>query len=133
MKIVMVVNKELPLGLIANTTAVLGITLGKVRQEIVGDDCVDTDNQIHKGITKTTVPVLATDGDGLKQIYRKCSEADKVELIDFNRIAQSCRDYEEYKSKLAKANTEKIDFSGLCLYGNPKQIDRITGSLGLLK
>ena len=37
-KCVMIVNKNLPLGLIANTTAILGTALGKLEGEIVGTD-----------------------------------------------------------------------------------------------
>ena len=37
-KCVMIVDKNLPLGLIANTTAILGTVLGKLEGEIVGTD-----------------------------------------------------------------------------------------------
>lgn len=37
-KCVMIVDKNLPLGLIANTTAILGTALGKLEGEIVGTD-----------------------------------------------------------------------------------------------
>lgn len=58
MKIVMVINKELPIGLIANTAAVLGISAGKIYEEIVGDDIQDSDGNIHTGITTKTIPIL---------------------------------------------------------------------------
>lgn len=39
MKIAMVINKELPVGLVANRAAVLGISLSKLfQQDIVGPD-----------------------------------------------------------------------------------------------
>ena len=42
MKLVMVINRDLPLGLVANTAAVLGISLSKIYQEdIVGGDIAD--------------------------------------------------------------------------------------------
>lgn len=59
MKIVMVISKELPLGLVANTAAVLGISLRKIfQQDIVGCDIQDANGNVHIGITGQTIPVL---------------------------------------------------------------------------
>ena len=40
-KCVMVIDEQLPLGIIANTAAVMGITLGKAMPEVVGADVRD--------------------------------------------------------------------------------------------
>lgn len=40
-KCVMVIDESLPLGIIANTAAIMGITLGKKMPEVVGDDVTD--------------------------------------------------------------------------------------------
>lgn len=60
MKIVMLVNKELPLGLIVNTAAVLGVSLGKLKNELVGEDYLDKVNCIHPGIAKSAIPLPST-------------------------------------------------------------------------
>jgi MFS family permease len=133
MKIVMVVNNELPVGLVANTAAVLGISLGHGNREIIGPDVRDATAIRHRGITKATVPILGTDGKELQSIYRKCLAGGKVDVIDFNRIAQGCRNYDDYASKLADTKNERLEFSGLCLHGPKKEIDRLTGSLGLYR
>ncbi|THB78655.1 MAG: DUF2000 domain-containing protein [Desulfobacteraceae bacterium] len=133
MKIVMIVNQELPAGLVANTAAVLGITLGRFRNDIVGPDCLDGSNITHKGITEKNIPILAADGDALKQIYQACMDKAHIDMIDFNRIAQSCRDYEQYSSTLSNTENHRLDFSGLCLWGPKKEITRLTGSLGLYR
>jgi len=41
LKCVMVVDENLPLGIITNTAAVMGITLGKLFPHTVGDDVYD--------------------------------------------------------------------------------------------
>lgn len=133
MKIVMVVNKDLPAGLVANTTAVLGITLGHHKQDIIGSDCMDKEQICHRGITQKTIPVLGAGKDILKKIYHSCIENDLVEMIDFNQIAQKCRDYSEYTQKLLKTRNMDLEFSGLCLSGPKKEINRLTGSLGLYR
>ena len=40
-KCVMVIDESLPLGIIANTAAIMGITLGKKMPEVVGADVTD--------------------------------------------------------------------------------------------
>lgn len=47
-KCVMIVDKNLPLGLIANTTAILGTVLGKLEGEIVGTDVYVLSYHIHQ-------------------------------------------------------------------------------------
>ena len=44
-KCVMVIDESLPLGIIANTAAIMGITLGKKMPEVVGADVTDQKRQ----------------------------------------------------------------------------------------
>ena len=37
-KVVLVIDENLPTGVIANTAAVLGVSLGKLKPELVGDN-----------------------------------------------------------------------------------------------
>ncbi|MBU3951385.1 MAG: DUF2000 domain-containing protein [Proteobacteria bacterium] len=133
MKVVMVVNKELPAGLVANTTAVLGITLGNLNKDLIGPDCMDKEQVCHKGITQETIPVLGADTDVLKKIYHSSIKNEHVDLIDFNQTAQKCRDYSDYTQKLMNTRNSDLEFSGLCLSGPDKEINRLTGSLGLYR
>ena len=56
-KCVIVINEELPLGIIANTCTILGITLGKHVPELVGEDAVDSSEKSHLGIITILVPI----------------------------------------------------------------------------
>ena len=49
-KCVMVIDKELPVGVIANTAGILGITVGKELPEQVGKDVKDASGTQHRGI-----------------------------------------------------------------------------------
>ena len=51
-KCVMVIDEHLPLGLIANTAAIMGITLGKKMPEVVGADVSDQSGNTHLGFMK---------------------------------------------------------------------------------
>ncbi len=133
MKIVIIVNQSLPPGLIANTTAVLGISLGQMEMGILGPDLVDASQVLHRGITKQNIPVLSSDSPGLKLIYEKAGQTKDISMIDFNTLAQKSRHYDEYQDKLAACPTQDLEFSGLCMAGPDKIINSITGSLGLYR
>lgn len=57
-KCVMVVDEDLPLGLIANTAGIMGMTLGKQVPEAVGPDVIDKSGRTHMGIVTFPVPIL---------------------------------------------------------------------------
>lgn len=133
-KCVMIVDESLPLGLIANTTAVLGTTLGKLNVEIVGNDVYDQENQSHRGIVQIPIPILKGDNQIIRTILERTNDyLDEVEIIDFCDLAQSCRDYQEYIDKMKKTSEKSLRYSGICLYGNKKRINKLTGNLPLLK
>ncbi|KIX14692.1 DUF2000 domain-containing protein [Dethiosulfatarculus sandiegensis] len=131
MKIVMLVNKKLPVGLATNTAAVLGISLGKAKKEIIGADLKDGSDIVHKGITSESIPILGADSQTLKQIYDKAIANNQVEVIDFSQLAQRCRDYKDYSQRLSQTRNQDLELSGLCLCGPKKDIQKLTGSLGL--
>ncbi|MCG8635242.1 MAG: DUF2000 domain-containing protein [Desulfobacterales bacterium] len=133
MKIVMVVNKTLPPGLAANAAAVLGISLGSMDADILGPDLIDKSGTLHPGITRETIPVLASDSDGLKAIYEQGIQIPDIAIIDFNSIAQKSRHYEDYSRQLETVPTADLGFSGLCIKGPGKKVNRLTGSLGLYR
>lgn len=58
MKCVMIIDEELPLGLIANTSAVLALSIGENVEGIIGEDVTDKDGHVHRGITKLSIPYL---------------------------------------------------------------------------
>lgn len=134
-KCVIVIDKELPLGLIANTAAVLGCSLGKNIEDIVGHDIKDQDNFNHRGITKVPIPVLSLTKEEIKKIYRKVKENydESITLIDFNNIAQKCNSYDDYNEKLCNADSEALNYLGICMYGNKKIINSLTGSIPMLR
>ena len=92
-KCVMVINSELPLGLIANTAGILGITLGKLAPQIVGEDVVDQSGNTHLGVVAIPVPILSVSTEKLKKIREQLYQPEFSDLIvvDFSDIAQSCK------------------------------------------
>ena len=64
-----VYDEELPLGIIANTAAVMGITLGKAMPEVVGADVRDESGHTHLGIIEFPVPILRGSPESTLQYF----------------------------------------------------------------
>jgi hypothetical protein len=135
LKIVMIANQELPAGILANTTAVLGISLGRMVENITGDDLTDADGNRHSGITSLAIPILGATREQIKQI-RDCDYLEQyadVAFVGFSEVAQRCLDYEEYRQRLGALASADIYYLGICLYGPKKKVNKLTGMLGLLR
>jgi hypothetical protein len=135
MKCVMVVDAGLPLGLLANTVAVLAISIGRNVPGIVGEDVLDRDGTRHAGITEATVPLLKGDSDLIKSLREKLLVLPENSLyfVDFCDAAQQSKRYEDYRARLAQTASEDLHYLGIAIYGEDKEVNRLTGSIGLLR
>ncbi len=64
-----VYDEQLPLGIIANTAAIMGITLGKAMPEVVGADVRDESGHTHLGIIEFPVPILRGSPESTLQYF----------------------------------------------------------------
>ena len=76
-KCVMILDESLPLGLIANTAAIMGITLGKQLPEVVGTDVVDRSGNLHLGIIEFPVLILRGSPETIKKKKKKLVKTEK--------------------------------------------------------
>jgi len=120
-KCVMVIDSQLPTGLIANTAAVLALTLGKKVEGIIGPEVYDADGRRHEGIT--TIPILILKGDKAKmKELRDTISRDYPELllIDFSNTAQTTKNYDDYTRKIAQFSQDDLEYLGIAIYGDKK-------------
>lgn len=134
-KCVMVIDHRLPLGLIANTAAILGITMGKQMPEAVGDDVWDRSGRRHLGIIAFPVPILQGDAVSIKTLRETLYEPvyNGLTVVDFSDLAQNCKTYEEFISGLSTVPEADLRYLGLAVCGDKKQINKLTGSMPLLR
>ena len=133
MKVVLVVDRNLPRGLQANAAAALGLSLGAQVEGLCGPAVADRTGGIHGGITRVNLPVLAASGDQLRELYRRARESDALESLGFSTLAQGCRDYDTYRLAMEGTDPESLAFSGICLWGPPREVNALVGSLGTLR
>lgn len=131
-KCVIVLDEALPLGLLTNTAAVLGVTLGD-RLQILGPDLRDGDNQIHTGLTTIPIPILKAPSDVVASIRQSASQFQDVFVADVSDAAQTTVNYADYERKLTAASAAELCYLGVALYGAARVIRKMTGSLSLLR
>jgi len=135
MKCVMIIDLELPIGIQMNTAAALGISLASEVEGLTGKKLSDLDGNIYSGITNIPIPILALKSDEIKAKYDVLLEKQNPELkvFAFVDVAQRSLSYEDYEMKLARTKYDKIGFLGLCIYGPKKMVNKLTGSIKMMR
>lgn len=131
----MIIDEQLPIGLVANTAAILGVTLGKLYPEGIGEDIYDSTGNKHLGIVNFPIPILKTSKEQLQTIRESISQQSDqdVTIIDFSDVAQITNSYEQYRQTLESIAPEKLAYFGICLKGKKKLINKVAGSLPLYR
>ena len=134
-KCVMPIDDSLPLGLIANTAAIMGITLGQKMPEVVGVDVANRSGRTHLGIIEFPIPILKAPPERIKAIREALYEDEFAYLtvVDLSNLAQGCKTYSEFIEKMAQADEAALSYLGIALCGNKKKMNKLTGSLPLLR
>ena len=134
-KCVMVIDENLPLGIIANTAAIMGITLGKQMPEVVGADVYDRTGNGHLGIIEFPVPILKGNVEVIKSIREKLYEPEFSDLtvVDFSDLAQECKTYDEFIEKMKDVSETELKYYGVAICGAKKKVNKLTGSMALLR
>lgn len=130
-KCVIVLCDTLPTGLKANIAAVLGMSLGRYKPELLGNEAHTADGTELPGITTVPVPILSAGADILAQLFADARSLDLV--VPFGQAALSTKNYADYRAKLATLTDAKQELQGLLLAGEKKIINKLVGQLPLLR
>ena len=130
-----VIDQALPRGLIANTAAILAMTLGKERPDLIGHAVRDADGNCHQGITTIVMPILMSDADNLMELKVRVAaqEASGLGVIGVTETAQRAKSYEAYEFGIGEIRHDELRYLGLCLHGPAKLVRSLTGDLPLMK
>jgi hypothetical protein len=118
----------------ANTAAVLSLSLGKKFPQLIGEDLLDCLNARRHGITTVAIAILKSTRFELNQLRErlKAYEAD-LTMIDLTTHTQSTGSYQEYAQKLKSTPIDELQYQGIALYGNAKLVNKFSGNLALLR
>lgn len=133
-RLAIVVNPELPLGLLANTVGAIGIGLGARLSWLGNRPLTDADGRTIDDSSILPVPILAATPEVIQALMLKAMpRADDCALVVFPAFSRVLHDYREYEALLPDKHLadEVIDGVGLC--GPAKWVKSLTGSLRLLR
>jgi len=133
-KCVLIINKEMPAGVIANIASVLSITLGNKIKGLVGPDVTDKQGNLHPGLTQLPIPVLGAPAGAIKSLRDsfKVTEGESNFIADFTTLAGKAKTYEEYSSALESAESQDINYLGIAVLSDKKTLNKLTKGLSLI-
>ena len=131
----MVIDGQLSAGLIANTAAIMGITLGRKLPEVVGPDVRDRNGRPHLGIITFPMPVLRGSAESIRERRERLCQPEYQELtvVDFSDLAQGRKTYDEFIEKMGQIPEEALRYLGIAVCGAKKTVNRLTGNMPLLR
>ncbi|MDT0300770.1 DUF2000 domain-containing protein [Streptomonospora wellingtoniae] len=132
-KWVMVVDRDLEPGLVANTASCLAAAVGRELPRMIGPGGFDASGGAHRGLPWTGCTVLGGDAAEVGGIRAKALSKSGLLVVDMPSLAQVCRVYSGYLEALAEAGADDIRYHGVALVGPRNKVDKIVGRLPLFK
>jgi hypothetical protein len=128
---VVIMDKGLSGGVLANAIAVIALTVGQRHPVLVGESLVDASGFAHPGLIPTGIPMLCAPQAELAKIRQEALNND-CDVVDFPVEGQQTKNYEEFKETVAQIPTENIKYTGLAVIGQKKTINKIVKKLDLI-
>lgn len=90
---------------------------------------------MHLGIIEFPVPILRGTTESIKEMREKLYQPDYADLtvVDFSDLAQGCKTYEEFIEKMSGVPESELQYFGVAICGEKKKVNKLTGSLPLLR
>lgn len=133
-RIAIVVNPSLPLGLIANTVATIGIGIGAVEIEFGATVLTDAAGRTITTSANRPVPILQASNDAIRALLLKTLPSPEGALVvPFPKFARSLNVFSEYLDEFRKRDLSVEEIDGVGISGPEKWVKSLTGSLKLLR
>jgi len=133
-RLAIVINPALPLGLIANTAGAISIGLGAKFPALAARQLTDREERTIDISSNMPVPILQADAEIIRSLLLKTLpvENDRA-IVPFPAFARSLHDYKEYEATFPDRDLAGEAIDGLGLAGPSKWVKSLTGSLKLLR
>lgn len=130
-KAAIIINSEMPTGLLANAVACITSGLFLKGDDFVGEQ-IDGDGVTYIPITKIPILILKP---GKMLLVDLCKQAQQLGLkyMAFTQEAQTTTNYEEYKQRVTGKNINDISLVGLGVAGPEEKVNSLTGNLPMLR
>jgi hypothetical protein len=134
LRLAIVVNPDLPLGLIANTAGAIAIGLGARLPALAARQLTDRHDRTIDISSNQPVPVLQADAAAIRALLLKAlSQPGERAVVPFPAFARSLHAYADYEAAFPGRDLGEEAIDGLGLAGPAKWVKSLTGSLKLLR
>lgn len=81
------------------------------------------------------IPILKGFSEIIKKIRQKLyqPEFQDLSVVDFSDLAQGCKTYGEFIKKMSITSENSLQYLGVAICGPKKTINKLTGSMSLLR
>lgn len=133
-RVAIIINPALPLGLIANTAGAISIGLGAKFPALAARQLTDKEERTIDISSNMPVPILQADAETIRSLLLKTLpvENDRA-IVPFPAFARSLHDYRDYEATFPDRDLAGEAIDGLGLAGPSKWVKSLTGSLKLLR
>ncbi len=116
-----IIDKNLPAGLAMNAASVIGISFGRMVENLVGPDMQSLDKVNYPGVIYSPLPVLLASGEYIHELLTNAESDDEMYVMPFSALAQSCKTYDEYGERISSVNSNNIELVAIGLIGPKKK------------
>lgn len=133
-RLAIILNPELPLGLLANTAGVIGVGLAAKFPMLAGSSLTDAKGVTTDVISKYPMPILQATSDHIKALmFKALDEPGERGVVPFPAFARTVHAFEEYENAFPQRDLYDEVIDGVGLVGPEKWIKSLTGNLKLLR
>ena len=133
-RLTIIVNPALPLGLVANTVGAISIGLGARMPALAARRLTDRESRTIDISSTLPVPILQAQADTIRALMLKALiPPQDGAIVPFPAFARSLHDYRDYEAAFPGRDLAGEEIDGLGIAGPSKWIRSLTGSLKLLR
>lgn len=133
-RLAIIVNPELPPGLIANTVAAISIGIGATIPALGARQLTDRLDRKIDISSNQPIPILQADGGTIQSLLLKAlAEKDRRAIVPFPAFARALHNYSNYELAFPERDLANEVIDGLGIAGPVRWVRSLTGALRLLK
>lgn len=130
-KAAIIINPDLPIGILANAVACItsGLFLGG--EDLVGPE-IKGKNIEYIPITKIPILILKPGNKSFIEILKQ-AQTNNLKYMAFTKEAQSTTDYSSYEDRVSGLSADEVSIIGIGVVGPTKTINSLAGNLPMLR
>lgn len=134
LRVAIVIDPDQPLGVLANTAAVLAAGLAAAAPALGGRTLVDSTGRAFMSSADRPIPILQASAETLSGLLGKAAGAPQgANVVPFPQFAQTIHDFATYANVFACRDLGSEPLLGIGIAGPDKWVRSLTGSLKLLR